>query len=409
MNLDKKRWIVLLAACFINLCLGSIYAWSVFSSAMTDYFNTSLGMNVTPGDLAIVYTIANSVGPITMISGGWFNDKFGPKKVILVGGIMWGLGMFLSGFATSVGFLIVTYGLVGGLGLGMAYGSTISTCVKFFPDKRGLIGGITTAVYGMSSVILPPIVTVVVQNTDATFAFKAVGITFMVLIALSCLFMEQCPEGYKPNGYEPAVKADGAAPKNFDWKGMLKTPAFYIMLLLLTCGAFTGMMIISQASAVAQNMIGMTVVSASLAVSVLAFFNALGRIVAGYVSDKIGRINTLTVACALAIVGLVCLFNCGQGTVALFYVGLSVVGISFGSFMGVYPGFTADQFGPKNNSVNYGIMFIGFALAGYFGPQIMRNIFASTNAYANAFIIAIIFSVVGIVFTCLYRVVTRDR
>ena len=409
MNLDKKRWIVLLAACFINLCLGSIYAWSVFSSAMTDYFNTSLGMNVTPGDLAIVYTIANSVGPITMISGGWFNDKFGPKKVILVGGIMWGLGMFLSGFATSVGFLIVTYGLVGGLGLGMAYGSTISTCVKFFPDKRGLIGGITTAVYGMSSVILPPIVTVVVQNTDATFAFKTVGITFMVLIALSCLFMEQCPEGYKPNGYEPAVKADGAAPKNLDWKGMLKTPAFYIMLLLLTCGAFTGMMIISQASAVAQNMIGMTVVSASLAVSVLAFFNALGRIVAGYVSDKIGRINTLTVACALAIVGLVCLFNCGQGTVALFYVGLSVVGISFGSFMGVYPGFTADQFGPKNNSVNYGIMFIGFALAGYFGPQIMRNIFASTNAYANAFIIAIIFSVVGIVFTCLYRVVTRSR
>ena len=409
MNLDKKRWIVLLAACFINLCLGSIYAWSVFSSAMTEYFNASFGMNVTPGDLAIVYTIANSVGPITMISGGWFNDKFGPKKVILVGGIMWGLGMFLSGFATSVGFLIVTYGLVGGLGLGMAYGSTISTCVKFFPDKRGLIGGITTAVYGMSSVILPPIVTVVVQNTDATFAFKAVGITFMVLIALSCLFMEQCPEGYKPNGYEPVVKADGAAPKNLDWKGMLKTPAFYIMLLLLTCGAFTGMMIISQASAVAQNMIGMTVVSASLAVSVLAFFNALGRIVAGYVSDKIGRINTLTVACALAIVGLVCLFNCGQGTVALFYVGLSIVGISFGSFMGVYPGFTADQFGPKNNSVNYGIMFIGFALAGYFGPQIMRNIFASTNAYANAFIIAIIFSVVGIVFTCLYRVVTRDR
>ena len=393
MNLDKKRWIVLLAACFINLCLGSIYAWSVFSSAMTEYFNASFGMNVTPGDLAIVYTIANSVGPITMISGGWFNDKFGPKKVILVGGIMWGLGMFLSGFATSVGFLIVTYGLVGGLGLGMAYGSTISTCVKFFPDKRGLIGGITTAVYGMSSVILPPIVTVVVKNTDATFAFKVVGIAFIIL----------------PAGFEPAVKADGAAPKNLDWKGMLKTPAFYIMLLLLTCGAFTGMMIISQASAVAQNMIGMTVVSASLAVSVLAFFNALGRIVAGYVSDKIGRINTLTVACALAIVGLVCLFNCGQGTVALFYVGLSVVGISFGSFMGVYPGFTADQFGPKNNSVNYGIMFIGFALAGYFGPQIMRNIYAANNAYANAFIIGMIFSVVGIVFTCLYRMVASRK
>ena len=403
MNLDKKRWVVLFAGCFINLCLGSIYAWSVFSSAMADYFNSSLGMNVTPGDLAIVYTIANSVGPITMISGGWFNDKFGPKKVILVGGIMWGLGMFLSGFATSIGFLIVTYGLVGGLGLGMAYGSTISTCVKFFPDKRGLIGGVTTAVYGMSSVILPPIVTKVVAVSDATFAFKVVGIVFLVLIAVSCLFLEQCPDGYKPAGWEPAMTAGGAAPKNLDWKGMIKTPVFYIMLLLLTCGAFTGMMIISQASPVAQNMIGMEPAAAGIAVSVLALFNALGRIGAGTLSDKIGRINTLMVACILAVIGLFCLYNCGTGAVVLFYVGLSIVGISFGSFMGVYPGFTADQFGPKNNSVNYGIMFIGFALAGYFGPQIMRNTFASTGAYQQAFLIAICFSVVGVVFTLLYR------
>ncbi len=407
MNLDKKRWIILFAACFINLCLGSIYAWSVFSSAMADYFNTSLGMNVTSGDLAIVYTIANSVGPITMISGGWFNDKFGPKKVILVGGIMWGLGMFLSGFATSIGFLIVTYGLIGGLGLGMAYGSTISTCVKFFPDKRGLIGGITTAVYGLSSVILPPIVTVVVKNSDATFAFKLVGIVFLVLIAVSCLFLEQCPEGYKPAGWEPAKTSASANVLNLDWKAMIKTPVFYIMLILLTCGAFTGMMVISQASAVAQNMVGMTAAAASIAVSVLALFNALGRIGAGIISDIIGRINTLMVACIIAVIGLLCLFFAGEGDVALFYIGLSVVGISFGSFMGVYPGFTADQFGPKNNSVNYGIMFIGFALAGYFGPQIMRNTFAGTGSYNKAFLVACVFSVIGIVLSNIYKVIAN--
>lgn len=407
MNLDKKRWIILCAGCFINLCLGSIYAWSVFSAAMAEYFNTSLGMNVTPGDLAIVYTIANSVGPITMISGGWFNDKIGPKKVILVGGIMWGLGMFLSGFATSIGFLIFAYGIIGGLGLGMAYGSTISTCVKFFPDKRGLIGGVTTAVYGMSSVILPPIVTKVVAATDATFAFKAVGIVFLVLIAVSCIFLEQCPEGYKPAGWQPSAVTDGAAPKNMDWKEMLKTPVFYVMLLLFTCGAFSGMMVISQAKSVASFMIGEA--TAALAVSVLALFNALGRIAAGTLSDKIGRINTLALACVLGAIGLILLYFTGEGAVAQFYVGLSVVGISFGSFMGVYPGFTADQFGPKNNSVNYGIMFIGFALAGYFGPQIMRNTFASTGAYANAFLIACAFSVVGVVFTFIYRVLAKKN
>ena len=407
MNLDKKRWIILVAGCFINLCLGSIYAWSVFSGAMAEYFNSTMSMKVTPGDLAIVYTIANAVGPITMIFGGWFNDKIGPKKVILVGGVMWGLGMFLSGFATSIGFLVVTYGLIGGLGLGMAYGSTISTCIKFFPDKRGLVGGITTAVYGMSSVILPPIVTLVVKSTDATVAFKIVGIVFMVLIAVSCMFLEQCPDGYKPEGWEPAVGPTGSAPVNKNWKGMLSTPVFYLMLLLLTCGAFTGMMIISQAAAVAQNMIDMDAVAASLTVSMLALFNALGRIVAGTLSDKLGRINTLMIACIIAVIGLLCLFNSGEGNVALFYVGLSVVGVSFGSFMGVYPGFTADQFGPKNNSVNYGIMFIGFALAGYFGPQIMRNTFQATGEYRNAFIYAMIFAVAGVILTFIYRIFAK--
>jgi len=409
MNLDKKRWIILLAGCFINLCLGSIYAWSVFSAAMADYFNATMGSNITPGDLAIVYTIANSVGPITMISGGWFNDKFGPKKVILVGGIMWGLSMFLSGFATSVGYLIATYGIIGGLGLGMAYGSVISTCVKFFPDKRGLIGGITTAVYGASSVILPPIVTAIVSRTDASFAFKLVGIIFIVLIAVSCMFLEQCPEDYVPSGYVVSTTGSGAKIENKNWKEMLKTPVFYVMLLLLTCGAFSGMMIISQASSVAQNMIGMTAVQASLAVSVLALFNAFGRILAGYISDKLGRINTLMIACMLGCIGGFILYNCGTGAAGLFYVGLAIVGMSFGSFMGVYPGFTADQFGPKNNSVNYGIMFIGFALAGYFGPQIMRGVYASTGAYQNAFIIALSFSVAGIIFTFLYRFLAKRK
>lgn len=406
-NIDKKRWGILAAVCLINLCLGSIYAWSVFSSSMTEYFNNTLHLNIGPGDMAIVYTIANSVGPITMISGGWFNDRLGPKKVIALGGIMFGGGMIISGFATSISFLIISYGLIAGLGLGMAYGATISTGVKYFPDKRGLIGGITTAVYGMSSVILPPVVTIIVNKFDAPFAFKIVGAAFLVIIVVCTFFLEQCPDGYLPEGYTPPAAVSGG--KNMNWKEMMKTPVFYVMMLLLTCGAFSGMMVISQASAVAQGMVGMTAIAASTAVSVLALFNATGRILAGYISDKIGRINTLMAACALSVIGLLCLYLSGLNTVAIFYVGLSIVGISFGSFMGVFPGFTADQFGAKHNSVNYGIMFIGFAIAGYFGPQIMRNIFAQTGAYQNAFLIACGLSIAGILLTFVYKKVEICR
>ncbi|CUQ18029.1 L-lactate MFS transporter [Clostridium baratii] len=405
MHTDKKRWVILIAACLINLCLGSLYAWSVFASSMTEYFNNTLHLNITVGNLAIVYTIANAVGPITMISGGWFNDHLGPKKVIALGGIMFGGGMILSGFATSVNFLIVSYGLVTGLGLGMAYGSTISTCVKYFPDKRGLIGGITTAVYGLSSVILPPVITIIVNKWNAPFAFKSIGIVFLVVVVVCTLFLEQCPEGYMPEGYV-APKTQTAS-KSMNWKAMMKTPIFYIMLLLLTSGAFSGMMIISQASAVAKNMVGMSVIAASAAVSTLALFNAFGRILAGYISDKIGRINTLMSVCVLSIIGLICLYFSGTGTILTFYIGIAIVGLSFGSFMGVYPGFTADQFGVKYNSVNYGIMFIGFALAGYFGPQIMNSVYSSTGSYQNAFLIACGLSVAGVILSLIYKKVDK--
>ena len=190
---------------------------------------------------------------------------------------------------------------------------------------------------------------------------------------------------------------------------MLKTPVFYVMLLLFTCGAFSGMMVISQASAVAANMVGMTAVMASTAVSVLAVFNASGRILAGLLSDRIGRISTLTIATVLGVAGLLLLYFTGEGGYVTFYIGIAGIGLSFGSFMGVYPGFTADQFGAKNNSVNYGIMFIGLAAAGYFGPSAMRSIYRADEAYGRSFLVAAAFGAAGFVLTFVYRFFTNKR
>lgn len=410
MSVSKKRWLVLLFACLTNLCLGSVYAWSVFAAPMAEYLGNVTGTAITTADLAIVYTVANSVGPITMISGGWINDRFGPKTVILTGGIMFGGGMILSGMASSVGMLMVTYGLLGGLGLGMAYGCTISSCVKFFPDKRGLIGGLTTAAYGFSSVLLPPVVNVLVEKFEVKMAFVIVGVVFLVIISVSSRFIFSCPEGFVPDGWKaPEKQAAKGAEVNKNWKEMLKSPIFYLMILLLMSGAFSGMMIISQASAVGMEMIGLSVASAGIAVSVLALFNSFGRILAGLLSDKIGRVQTLTLACVLSVAGNMLLYFCGEGDLLLFYTGISVVGICFGAFMGVFPGFTADQFGAAHNSVNYGIMFIGFAMAGYFGPTIMKTVYYKTGVYTQAFLIAVALSIAGILLTILYRICNKKK
>lgn len=408
MNLTKKRWIILMASCLINLCVGSLYAWSVFAGPMAEYLSKVTGTVLTPGNLAVVFVIANSVGPITMISGGRINDLFGPKMVIFVGGIMFGGGMILSGFAQSVGFLIFGYSIVTGLGLGLVYGCTISNSIKFFPDKRGLVGGLTTALFGVSSVIVPPIAGMIIASAGPTTAFKIIGSVFMIIVCISGLFIEKCPADFVPEGWVPPVRQGN--PKDGvdkDWKQMLQSPIFYVMLTLLICGAFSGLMCIALASPLAQKMIGMSKVEATAAVSVLALFNVCGRISAGYISDKIGRINTLALASMISVIGMFFLYNSGIGTITFFYIGISIVGVSFGSFMGVFPGFTADQFGAKNNSVNYGIMFIGFAIAGYIGPNVMNAVNKATGGYQNAFLIAAASSVIGLAISFIYKSLTK--
>ncbi|MFK4302003.1 OFA family oxalate/formate antiporter-like MFS transporter [Paenibacillus sp. RC254] len=410
MELTKKRWIILIASCFINLCIGSIYAWSVFSAPMAEYLSSVTGLSLTPGNLAIAFTITNSVGPITMISGGWINDRFGPKKVIFVGGLLFGGGMILSGFATSVGYLVLAYGIILGLGTGMVYGCTISNSIKFFPDKRGLVGGITTAAYGISSVIIPPIANSLISRSGVTSAFIIIGIAFLIIVCAASFFIEKCPSDFVPAGWTPKTVNVGRSIQNDkDWKGMLSSPLFYIMILLLMCGAFAGLMCTSQASPIAQKMIGMSAAAATTVVSVLALFNTGGRIVAGYISDKIGRINTLAFSSVFSVIGLTLLYFSGEGSVLTFYIGISVIGLCFGALMGVFPGFTADQFGVRNNSVNYGIMFIGFATAGYFGPSIMSHVYSTDSSYQRAFVIAAVLGITGLVLTFVYKLAARKN
>ena len=388
MKMETKRWLILTASCLINLCIGSLYAWSVFAVPMAEYFNSANGTSLTAADLAAVFTLANSVGPVTLISGGFINDRLGPKWVVFAGGIVFGAGM-------------------------LVYGCTISNSVKFFPDKRGLIGGIATASYGISSVLIPPVANALIESRGVQAAFRILGIAFIVIICGSAFVIEKCPQGYVPQGYVPKTPAADAAGADQtvdkDWKQMLRTPVFYVMILMLTCGAVFGLMTISQVSPIAQNMIGMSVSAATAAVSVLALFNAAGRVLAGFISDVIGRINTLAIMLVLGMAGLLLLCMSGEGDVVKFYIGISVAGLCFGSFMGVFPGFTADEFGAKNSSVNYGIMFIGFAAAGYIGPTIMSSIYNKTSSYIPAFGFAIGLAGAGLVLSFVYRKLSAGK
>jgi len=400
-DLTSRRWLILAASCLVNLCIGSLYAWSVFARPMAERLSSLNGTEVM--GLAIVFTVANAVGPITMISGGAIVDRIGPGWVIRVGGLLFGAGMIASGFATSVAWLVVSYGLGVGLGVGMVYGATVSNAVKFFPDRRGLAGGVATASYGASSVLVPPIANMLTASFGITRAFVAIGIAMLVVIEVASLVIRACPASFVPEGWEPPASQAMTGGADLSWQGMLREPRFWLMLSMLLCGAFSGLMITSQASPVAQDMVGMDAASAALVVSMLAVFNMLGRIVAGALSDRLGVVGTIRLVFCVSLAGLALLAFAGGGAVVPFVVGVCLVGFAFGSIMGVYPGFTASQFGTRNNSVNYGIMFCGFALAGFFGPTIMTSLYAAMGSYPPAFFVAAALSAVGLGLTLAFE------
>ncbi len=404
MDYNKRRWIVLVVSCIVNIIIGTGYAWSVFAGPWQEVFNG------TPATMA--FTVCNAVGFITMIAGGKINDMLGPKWVVFIGGLMFGGGAFIAGFSKSLPMLVIAYGVILGLGMGLVYSCTIGNTVKFFPDKRGMVGGLTTATYGLGSVILAPVARMMVEQLTVQTTFKILGIVYLVVICVGAFLITKCPEGFVPEGYVPPAPAAGVkAPQDKNWNQMIKDPIFWVMFIMLICGAFFGLMMISQCSLVSQNMIGMTAAAAATTVSILALFNAAGRVLCGFISDKIGRINTLAGCLVLAIIGLALVWKSGIGdpSKTMYIIGVCMVGFCFGAYMGVYPGFTADQFGAKNNGVNYGIMFIAFSVAGVIGPMIMQSQYENNSSYSIAILIALVLAIVGFALTFVYRAMSKVK
>ncbi|TEB14785.1 putative MFS-type transporter YhjX [Pelotomaculum sp. FP] len=397
MDLKTKRWLILIASVVINLCIGSGYAWSVFAKPVI------AALGCTAAAAALAFTISNGVGPITMITGGRIQDKIGPKWVIFFGAFMFGGGVLLAGFSTSVSWLYMSYGVIMGLGMGIIYSCTVANTVKFFPDKRGLVAGLATAGYGCGSIIVPPIANSMIASMGILNTFKTLGIAYIVIIAVFSFFIQKAPDNYKPEGWNPPAPTATSTVSGVDknWNQMLSDPMFYVLFVMLTAGAFSGLMIISQASPIIQEVTKVTPAAAAVGVSLLAMANTFGRIFWGAVSDKIGRYPALIIMYIIA--GAATLSLSSIASYGTFVAAIMFVGFCFGGTMGIFPALTADMFGPKNNGVNYGIMFCGFALAGYLGPILAASIKASNGNYTMAFMIAASMSIIGVVLTLIVQ------
>lgn len=388
---EPNRWIILIASVIMNICIGAAYAWSVFRLPLMDMFGWGTS------ETSVAYTLSLSLVPVAMIIGGLVVDKKGPRVVALTGGIIFGIGFFLTGFANSIPTLYLTYGVLGGLGIGLIYGITVSNTVKWFPDKRGLAGGLTAAGFGSGAMLLAPIAARMIEQIDVLTTFKILGIIFLAIIVIGSTFIKQ-PEGdWKPKGWVPPVHATSKSKQASDLapSEMLKTSRFYLLWAMYAIGTISGLMIIGHASPIGQEQIGLTPQTAATAVSVVALANTFGRIFWGWVSDKAGRYISITLMYILSAVMLIVLNM--ASTLPVFLIATASIASSFGGILGIMPSVTAENFGAKRLGINYGILFTAYGLAAIVGPlsaSIAKE--SSGGSYSTAYIIASVMNVVGI-------------
>jgi OFA family oxalate/formate antiporter-like MFS transporter len=394
-----NRWLVVVGALVIQVSLGAVYIWSVFQTPLKAVYSDWSETLVTLPAQIVLAAFA-----LAVIFAGRIQDRVGPRIVATFGGVILGAGLILAKFTeafpsgTALIWLIVTFSVLGGIGIGAAYVCPIATCVKWFPDKRGLITGLAVAGFGAGAFFFAPLAKALISGGSYQLlgvslfglpkagvfnTFLALGVIFLVCVVAGAQLLRNPPAGYVPAGWVPPQPKKGktAASADFSPTQMLRTPAFWLLWITYFIGCAAGLQVIMKASPIWQSfsITGMIppipeadfseiAALAAMAVSILAIFNSTGRIVWGIISDKIGRKTALIIMFVL----------CGGTMLALdlfrvyplYLLGISIVGLCFGGYLALYPALTADFFGTKNIGANYGWMFTAYGAGGIAGPYL---------------------------------------
>lgn len=401
---STKGWIVTFAALGINLILGVLYAWGVLKKVLVDPKGP---WHWTDAQGALPFTISTVTFSFMMIFAGRIQDKLGPKLIATLGGIVLGLGMILSSFATTPGTMVLTFGVCVGLGVGLGYSATTPPALKWFPPARkGFIAGIVVAGIGLAAILMVPVTTTLIAAVGVSKMFIYLGAGSIVIICLLAQLLNNPPAGYVPPALTMASGAPRPAPqarRDVDWAEMLGTPQFWMLWLIMILTASAGLTIIASIPRIVGEQGG-----AELAkqygmkfIMLVAVFNTVGRLVGGFCSDKIGRRNTMVLFFLLQAINMFCFAH--YNTLGLLIFGASFTGICYGTIFPLFPAATADFYGIKNLGVNYGCVFTAFGVAGAAGPYLAGWVHDLRHSYSLYFIICAVMLLAGAALAAMLR------
>lgn len=407
-NKVMNRWLVVVGAILIQLCLGAIYAWSAFTGKLTA-IDGPFGFTKTQTQVVFSLGLVTFAVVMALVAGKW-QKKVGPRKVALAGGIVLGLGYILAGLAkTSFVGILLGVGLLGGAGIGLGYVCPIAALVKWFPDKKGLITGLAVAGFGFGALIWIKLTSGFVfgpvnltpgwtglygMGMSVSQVFILYGVLFGALVAIGSMWMVNPPDGWTPQGWVPPEGLDAASSggRDFTELEMVKTPQFWLLFMTFTVGAMAGLMVIGiiglfgaeQLVARGVDPLKAKVITGTAWGLFGSLLNGFGRIAWGAMSDKMGRKNAIVAMTAIQGVAMIGFYFVGGSEWGL-YIAAGLVGFNFGGNFALFPAATADFFGNKNVGTNYPWVFMAYGVGGVIGP-ILGGMMGDAKAWMWAFI-----------------------
>jgi MFS transporter, OFA family, oxalate/formate antiporter len=382
-----NRWSIAVAGVLMQMALGAVYAWSVFRTPLVNHFGW------TAPQVTLTFTITIFILGISAFPGGlWLNRK-GPRIVAITGGLLYGAGVFLASLTDSLGWLYLTYGMLGGIGLGFGYVVPVAVLLKWFPDRRGLITGVAVGGFGAGALVTAPVATRLIQSVGVLRTFAYLGLAYLVIVPAAGLFMRNPPSGWVPEGWTPPARSmTSRSVKDFTLQEALRTRQWWLLWLMLFLNVSAGISLISQQAPLYQELAGVSALAAANMVGVVSIGNAVGRVFWAWLSDLTGRAATFAMIFLLQ-AGLFWILPDARSAALLTLMSFVIL-MCYGGGFGTMPAQVADYFGPKNVGPIYGLMLTAWGFASVFGPLLMAEMRETTGSYrATLHIIALVMAI----------------
>lgn len=376
----SNRWLIVLGTIIVQMGLGTIYTWSLFNQPLVDRFGWQLN------SVSITFSITSFALAFSTLFAGKLQERWGIRRLIATAGIVLGAGLIISSQISALWMLYIMAGVVVGFADGTAYITSLSNLIKWFPEKKGLISGISVGAYGTGSLLFKYINGSLIQSVGVSYTFLYWGIIVMIMVVGGSLLIREAQVTSK------SQSVNGVQVKDYTVKEMLKTKEAYLLFIIFFTACMSGLYLIGIVKDIGVSLAGLDVATAANDVALVAIFNTIGRIILGALSDKVGRLKVVAGA-LLVTAAAVSALSFLELNYGLFFACVAGIAFCFGGNITIFPAIVADFFGLKNQSKNYGVIYQGFGIGALFGSFIS----AALGGFVVTFTFIAVLSIISVV------------